>query len=159
VKELWKQGKAPTVAWLDTADTYIAEIMANVGFDVLLLDSNTVWLLVLTGQRSGSRPSVQQILCLWFVYRGMNRSFIQWVLDAGAYGVVVPLVNSREEAAKAGGACRYPPVGYRSAGANRLAYMAESTTLSKPIRKSSAWSRSKTSTLWHTWTTWRMRPA
>jgi 4-hydroxy-2-oxoheptanedioate aldolase len=45
--------------------------------------------------------------------------FIQWVLDAGAYGVIVPLINTREEAVKAAGACRYPPIGYRSAGANR----------------------------------------
>jgi 2-keto-3-deoxy-L-rhamnonate aldolase RhmA len=35
--------------------------------------------------------------------------YIQWVLDAGAYGVIVPLVNSYEEAAKAGGACRCTP--------------------------------------------------
>jgi len=79
--------------------------------------------------------------------------FIQWVLDAGAYGVVVPLVNSREEAAKAGGACRYPPVGYRSAGSNRARLYGGIGLLKQAIRKSSAWSRSKTSTLWHTWTT------
>ncbi|MBI2858472.1 MAG: 2,4-dihydroxyhept-2-ene-1,7-dioic acid aldolase, partial [Chloroflexi bacterium] len=48
--------------------------------------------------------------------------FIQWVLDAGAYGVIVPLVNTREEAARAGGACRYPPLGYRSVGVNRARY-------------------------------------
>jgi len=46
--------------------------------------------------------------------------FIQWALDAGAYGVVVPLVNTREEASKAGRACRYPPLGYRSVGPNRV---------------------------------------
>ena len=33
-------------------------------------------------------------------------AYIQWVLDAGAYGVIVPLVGSREEAEKAGGECR-----------------------------------------------------
>ena len=36
VKSLWQEGKAPTVAWLDTADTYVAESMANVGFDALI---------------------------------------------------------------------------------------------------------------------------
>jgi 4-hydroxy-2-oxoheptanedioate aldolase len=37
-------------------------------------------------------------------------------LDLGAYGIIVPLVNTAEEAAKAVAACRYPPVGIRSSG-------------------------------------------
>lgn len=42
-------------------------------------------------------------------------------LDAGAQGVIVPLVNSREEAARAVAACRYPPKGVRSFGPTRAA--------------------------------------
>jgi 4-hydroxy-2-oxoheptanedioate aldolase len=42
-------------------------------------------------------------------------------LDAGAQGVVVPLVNNREEAAAAVAACRYPPNGVRSYGPIRSA--------------------------------------
>jgi 4-hydroxy-2-oxoheptanedioate aldolase len=38
------------------------------------------------------------------------------VLDLGAYGVLVPLINTAEDAAKAVAACRYPPVGIRSSG-------------------------------------------
>ena len=38
IKELWGQGKAPAVAWLSTADTYVAELMGNMGFDALVLD-------------------------------------------------------------------------------------------------------------------------
>jgi len=38
VKSLWEEGKVPTVAWLDTADTFVAETIANIGFDVLVLD-------------------------------------------------------------------------------------------------------------------------
>ena len=38
------------------------------------------------------------------------------VLDAGAYGVIVPMVNNREEAQQAVMACRYPPDGFRSFG-------------------------------------------
>jgi 4-hydroxy-2-oxoheptanedioate aldolase len=37
-------------------------------------------------------------------------------LDLGCEGVIVPNVDSAEQAAKVTGACRYPPVGYRSAG-------------------------------------------
>ena len=36
------------------------------------------------------------------------------VLDAGAYGVIVPMVNNKEEAERAVSACRYPPAGLRS---------------------------------------------
>ena len=39
------------------------------------------------------------------------------VLDAGAWGVVVPMVNSREEAERAVQAARYYPDGNRSVGA------------------------------------------
>jgi 4-hydroxy-2-oxoheptanedioate aldolase len=41
------------------------------------------------------------------------------VLDAGAQGVIIPMVNSPEEAAQAVEACRYPPLGSRSWGTNR----------------------------------------
>src|SRR5260370_31440162 len=41
--------------------------------------------------------------------------------DAGADGVIVPMVNSEEEARRAVGACRYPPHGYRSWGPTRAA--------------------------------------
>jgi 4-hydroxy-2-oxoheptanedioate aldolase len=41
---------------------------------------------------------------------------IMRALDAGAEGVIVPMVNSEQEAAAAVGACRYPPLGYRSWG-------------------------------------------
>ena len=42
-------------------------------------------------------------------------------LDAGAQGVIVPMVNSAEEAQRAVGACRYPPDGFRSWGPIRAA--------------------------------------
>ena len=41
------------------------------------------------------------------------------VLDAGAYGVIVPMVNNKEEAERAVSACRYPPAGLRSFGPTR----------------------------------------
>ncbi len=45
--------------------------------------------------------------------------WIMKALDAGAAGVIVPMVNSPAEAAAAVGACRYPPDGYRSWGPTR----------------------------------------
>jgi 4-hydroxy-2-oxoheptanedioate aldolase len=45
---------------------------------------------------------------------------IMRALDAGAQGVIVPMITSAEEAARAAGACRYPPAGYRSWGPTRV---------------------------------------
>jgi 4-hydroxy-2-oxoheptanedioate aldolase len=49
---------------------------------------------------------------------------IMKVLDAGAYGVIVPMVSNRAEAERAVAACRYPPRGMRSNGPNRVLYYA-----------------------------------
>src|SRR5215207_10499160 len=46
---------------------------------------------------------------------------IMKALDAGSWGVIVPLVNSAEDAARAASACRYPPQGIRSFGPVRAA--------------------------------------
>jgi len=119
IKALWKEGKSPTVAWLSTADTYVAEAIANTGFDAMVLDMQHgmtigperagLWL-----QAVSTTDSVPMVRVPW-----NEPVFVQWVLDAGAYGVIIPLVNNLEEANKAGGACRYPPDGYRSVGPNR----------------------------------------
>jgi 4-hydroxy-2-oxoheptanedioate aldolase len=124
VKELWKSGKFPTVAWLSTADTYIAETVASAGFDVLVLDMQHG--MTIGPDRAGVWfQTVSTTNAVPFVRVPWNEPwFIQWALDAGAYGIIVPLVNSRAEAEKAGGACRYPPDGYRSLGPNRVRYYA-----------------------------------
>lgn len=122
VKALWQQGKAPTMAWLSTADTYVAEIMANAGIDALVLDMQHG--MAIGPDRAGVwLQAVSTTETVPFVRVPWNEPvFVQWVLDAGAYGIIVPLVNNREEAAKAAGACRYPPAGYRSVGPNRVRF-------------------------------------
>jgi 4-hydroxy-2-oxoheptanedioate aldolase len=47
---------------------------------------------------------------------------IMKALDLGAYGILVPLINTAEDAAKAVAACRYPPVGMRSSGPVRAVH-------------------------------------
>lgn len=46
---------------------------------------------------------------------------IMKMLDAGCYGIICPMVNTRDEAERFVGACRYPPLGYRSYGPTRVA--------------------------------------
>ena len=50
---------------------------------------------------------------------GTNRASIMRVLDAGCYGVICPMVSTAAEAEAFVGACRYPPLGYRSYGPTR----------------------------------------
>lgn len=124
LKELWSSGKAVAVGWQSTADTYVAETMANSGFDALVLDMQhgmgigpdraVQWLQVVS-----TTNTVPIVRVPW-----NEPVFIQTVLDAGAYGVIVPLVNNGLEAIKAGKASRYAPVGFRSVGPNRARYYA-----------------------------------
>ncbi|MBM4406630.1 MAG: 2,4-dihydroxyhept-2-ene-1,7-dioic acid aldolase [Chloroflexi bacterium] len=124
VKALWRAGKPALVGWMSIADTYAAEVLANTGLDALVLDTQhgmgigpdraAAWL-----QAVSSTETVPIVRVPW-----NEPAYVQWVLDAGAYGVIIPLVGTREEAAKAAGACRYAPLGYRSVGPNRARYYA-----------------------------------
>lgn len=119
VKELWRAGKPVVTGWCSSPDPYTTEVMVRGGFDALILDMQhgmaigperaAAWLQIV-GQ-SDATPIVR---VPW-----NEPFFIQWVLDAGAMGVIVPLISSIEDARKAIGACRYPPLGYRSNGPNR----------------------------------------
>jgi 4-hydroxy-2-oxoheptanedioate aldolase len=67
----------------------------------------------------GTKDSIPFVRVPW-----NEQGIIGKVLDAGAYGVIVPMVNSRAEAEAAVRACRYAPVGQRSYGPNRVTYYA-----------------------------------
>jgi len=119
VRELWKQGKPAVQGWCSTGNPYIAELMAHAGFDAVVIDwqhgvgvsQETVVACI---QAIGSSDAVP-------IVRLPRNSpeYISYVLDAGAYGVIVPMVNTVEEAEAAGRACRYAPRGCRSIAGNR----------------------------------------
>ena len=129
VKQLWREGKPAAIAWVGSADTYMAEVLANVGLDALVLDMQhgmgigpdraAQWFQAVSTTGTVPLARVPWNDPVWF----------QWVLDAGAYGIIVPLVNNGEEAAKAGMSCRYPPIGFRSIGPNRAPLYAGSDYL------------------------------
>ncbi|HEY7709753.1 MAG TPA: aldolase/citrate lyase family protein, partial [Candidatus Entotheonella sp.] len=126
VRELWKQGKPAVQGWCSTGNPYIAELMAHAGFDAVVIDwQHGVGVsqesVVACIQAIGSSDAVP-------IVRLPRNSpeYISYVLDAGAYGVIVPMVNTREEAEAAGRACRYAPRGCRSIAGNR-------PTLSEPL--------------------------
>src|ERR1700730_1136475 len=100
--------------------SFTAEVMAHAGFDWMCIDLQhgligyQEMLAMLQAVAVANVPALVRVP--W-----NDPAWIMKALDAGAAGVIVPLVNSADEAAAAGGACRYPPDGYRSWGPTRAA--------------------------------------
>lgn len=111
----WANGASTMGAWLSIPSTLSAEIAARTGFDYVCLDNQhgaldyqvSVGMIqaVLLG---GSRPVVR---APW-----NEPGIVAKLLDAGAEGVIVPMVNTPDEAAAVVRSCRYPPHGTRSYG-------------------------------------------
>src|SRR6266702_4364330 len=116
VKEKLKRGEPALGAWLSLPSVPAARIMARLGFDWLVVDmehsaQNPVLMadMVATIADAGT--------CAPMVRVPTNSvEWFKWALDAGAWGVVVPMVNSREEAQRAVEYTKYPPLGARSIG-------------------------------------------
>lgn len=123
VLRAWRDGKQTVGAWLAIDSTYSAEIMAHAGFDWLCLDTQHGLLDYNDVKRM--LPAISTTDTIPFVRVPWNEPYeIMKALDAGAYGVVVPMVNNRGEAEAAVRACRYPPDGLRSHGPARAAIYA-----------------------------------
>lgn len=126
VKQFWQEKKPLAVGWLGSPDPYIVETMANSGFDAIVLDMQHGMGIgpdraVMALQTISTTDATPLVRVPW-----NDPIYIQYVIDAGAYGVIVPMVNSRAEAEKAAGATKYFPLGYRSNGANRARFYAGS---------------------------------
>ena len=116
----WKRGEPSIGAWLSLANTHTAELMANAGFDWLVVDMQHG--LLDYGDLRHMLPAISTTQTTPMARVSFNDAAeIMKALDAGAMGVVVPLVNTRAEAEAAVSACRYPPDGTRSFGPIRAA--------------------------------------
>jgi 4-hydroxy-2-oxoheptanedioate aldolase len=126
--ELWRSGKPTLGGWLTTADPQIAEYLASCGFDEICVDQQH-------GMADGGRlANVFRALELRGVApttRVPANAFdeIGNALDVGAVAIIVPMVDTAEEAAAAARACHYPPRGRRSVGPLRGSLMRASTRL------------------------------
>lgn len=114
-------------AWLAVPDAFQAEVLAAQGFDYLCIDTQHGLIgfdrmveMIRAISPRGSSPLVR-------VTRNEPAEIMR-ALDAGASGVVVPLIETAEEAAHAAAACRYPPRGSRSFGPIRARYTQGPTT-------------------------------
>ncbi len=116
----WRAGEQTVGAWLSLGNTHATEMLANAGFDWLCVDMQHG--LIDYGDLRHMLPAISTTETTPLVRVSANiPDQIMKVLDGGAMGVIVPMVNNREEAAAAVAACRYPPVGWRSFGPIRAA--------------------------------------
>src|SRR5262245_3597624 len=116
----WREGRPTVGGWLSIGNTYTAEVMANLGFDWLCVDLQHG--LIDYQDLTVMLPAISTTATTPLVRVPWNEPYeIMKALDAGAFGVIVPMVNNREEAARAVSACRYPPDGLRSFGPIRAA--------------------------------------
>jgi len=116
VKEKLKRGESALGAWLSLPSVPAARIMARLGFDWLVVDmEHSAQNPVLMADMVGAIADAA--LCAPMVRVPTNSvEWFKWALDAGAWGVVVPMVNTREEAQRVVEHVKYPPRGTRSIG-------------------------------------------
>lgn len=135
VKEQLKRGEASLGAWLSIPSSASARVMARQGFDWLLVDM----------EHSAQNPAILAEMVATVADAGTSAPFVRipynsvewfkWALDAGAWGVLVPMVNSREEAERAVECAKYPPQGTRSFGGTFAPYGFDTTDRAEYFQK------------------------
>jgi 4-hydroxy-2-oxoheptanedioate aldolase len=115
VREIWQTGGAVINGWCGIPSGFSAEIMAHMRWDSLVVDTQhgVVGYETMVSMLQGiSTTEVTPMVRVpW-----NNPGDIMKALDAGAYGIICPMINSRAECESFVGACRYAPRGYRSSG-------------------------------------------
>ena len=105
-------------SWITIGHPVIAEIMADAGFDWLAVDLEHS---AITEREAEDLIRVIDLKGVSPIVRLTTNSSaqIKRILDMGAHGIIVPMVNSREDAVRAVEAAKYPPYGNRSFGLSR----------------------------------------
>jgi len=119
VKSKLRSGEVSLGTWISIGHPDVAERLALVGFDWLTFDIEHSPLSLETVQTMMQAMSFTDRCVPLVRLRWNDQVLIKRVLDIGAYGVIVPYVNSAEEAEKAVRSCRYPPEGVRGVGPRR----------------------------------------
>ena len=116
VKEKLKQGKPVFGAWLNLPSVATARILARLGFDWLVIDM----------EHTAHQPALMAEMVATIADAGTCAPLVRvpnhvvewfkWALDAGAWGIVVPMVETRQQAEQVVRHMHYPPRGTRSIG-------------------------------------------
>lgn len=123
VRALWEAGNSATNCWLGIPSVVSAETMAHQGWDSATIDMqhgaigfDTAYNMLVAISTTDMTPIVR--------VPSNEPGIIARVLDAGAYGVMCPTIESAADAKRFASACRYPPTGARSVGPTRASFYA-----------------------------------
>lgn len=121
LKKIWAEGRPALNGWLSIGNAFTAEIMAAQGYDSITidiqhgaLDYSSVLPMFQAMRGSGVVPMAR---VPW-----REPGIVMKALDAGAMGIICPMINSAEEAAEFVSFMRYPPHGQRSFGPTRATF-------------------------------------
>ena len=118
IRAIWAKGGSVLSGWVAMPTSLGAEIMANQGFDAVVVDTQHGMV--------GFQASAEMLQAI-STTSAVPLARAEWnhppaimkLLDAGAYGIICPMVNNRAQCEAFVGACRYAPQGYRSFGPAR----------------------------------------
>lgn len=118
IKEKFRAGEVSIGSWMSMAHVSIAEILSRAGYDWVVvetehtaIDVSEVLKLLIAIEGRGAIPLVR---LAW-----NDPIQAKAVMDSGAAGVIVPMVNTRAEAELAVKSIKYPPQGFRGVGLAR----------------------------------------
>ncbi|MCG6902090.1 MAG: 2,4-dihydroxyhept-2-ene-1,7-dioic acid aldolase [Rhodobacter sp.] len=118
LKQLWNDGTPTINGWCSIGNSFAAEIMAAQGYDSLTIDTQHGAL-----DYSAALPMLQAMKASGATLLARapwnDPAAIMKLLDAGAMGIICPMINSADEAARFVSYVRYPPLGQRSFGPTR----------------------------------------
>ncbi|WP_415504169.1 HpcH/HpaI aldolase family protein [Acetobacter sp.] len=118
IRRIWAEGRAVLNGWLSISSPFSAEIMASAGYDSVTIDIQhgavdyTGMLPMLQAVRASGVATMAR--ASW-----LDPGSIMKILDAGAWGIICPMINTRAEAERLVSYVRYPPNGTRSFGPTR----------------------------------------
>lgn len=123
LRSMWGRGEYAVNGWLHVPSSFSAEVMAHQGWDSLTIDLQHGML-----DYAAAVPMLQAISTTSTVPLARvawnDPGTIMKLLDAGCYGIICPMVNTRADAEAFVRACRYPPRGFRSFGPTRATFYA-----------------------------------
>jgi len=115
LREIWKSGGAAVNGWLAIPNSFSAETMAHQGWDSLTIDLQHGVIdysaMVPMLQAISTTSTVPVVRVPW-----LEPGILMKTLDAGAYGVICPMINTREDAQRLVAYTHYAPRGTRSFG-------------------------------------------
>jgi 4-hydroxy-2-oxoheptanedioate aldolase len=122
-KQALKEKRAQIGLWVGLADHYTTEICAGAGFDWLLLDGehapNDLRTLLQQAQVVAGYPGTHAIARVPVGHGNIGTTLVKQYLDLGIQTLLVPMVDTPQQATEIVRALRYPPLGIRGVGGAR----------------------------------------